>query len=191
MRLGHRISYDADIFMTDPQVLGCLAPDTNDLVAGFSQEFVRSATGMKIVTAGGDIDFVVAPDVTADPPVSERIDGHVVATHTNAEILAKKIQYRGFKFTHRDVFDLAVLIDREPTSVDRALGACDAREIDAAFAMCIERLPGLAADLPDYVHPTRAGERYMREAGPLVADFIAAYRKRPDPRRLTPLRARD
>ncbi|MBI3505979.1 MAG: hypothetical protein HY059_14145 [Proteobacteria bacterium] len=178
MRLSHRISYDTDIFLLDPQVLGHLTPETNDLVAGFAEEFVRSANGMKIVTGGGDIDFVVAPDVTADPPVAERIDGRVVATHTNAEILAKKIQYRGFKFTHRDVFDLAVLIDRERTSVDRALGSCGAREVDAAFDMCIERLPGLTADLPDYINPTRAGQRYMREASPLVADFIATYRKR-------------
>lgn len=182
MRLGHRISYDADIFLLDPHVLGHLSPDTNDLVAGFAKESVRSASGMKIVTGGGDIDFVVAPDVTADLPVDERIDGRTVATHTNAEILAKKVQYRGFKFTHRDVFDLAVLIDRERASVDRALASCDMREVDAAFDICIGRLPGLAGDLPHYVNPTRAGERYIREAGPIVADFIAAYRKLKPPR---------
>ena len=64
------------------------------------------------------------------------------------------------------------------------------REVDAAFDMCIGRLPGLAGDLPAYVNPTRAGERYIREAGPIVADFISTYRKRPEARELTPPRAR-
>jgi len=178
MRLGHRISYDADIFLLDPQVLGHLSPDTNDLVAGFAAESVRSANGMKIVTGGGDIDFVVAPDVTADAPVDERIDGRAVATSTNAEILAKKIQYRGFKFTHRDIFDLAVLIDREPTSVERALRHCAETEIEMALEICRARAPRLADELPEYVNPTRFGQRYIREAGPIVGDYVARRRRR-------------
>ncbi|MBL8833882.1 MAG: nucleotidyl transferase AbiEii/AbiGii toxin family protein [Rhodospirillales bacterium] len=179
LRLGHRISYDADIFLYDAQVLGYLSPRLDNFSAEFAESYSESANGLKIVTRYGDIDFVVATDVTPDAPIEERIDeGAPVPTHSNAEILAKKVKYRGFAFTHRDVFDLAVLIDRERTSVDHALACCSRAEIEQTFDICLARAPRLAAELPDYVNPTRFGERYMREAAGIVGTYIDDWKRR-------------
>ena len=122
-RLGHRISYDADIFLRDPQILAYLSPRTNEFAHALAQDYQESANGLKLVTAHGDIDFIVGRDLTTTPSLTELIDGYNVACHTNAEILAKKIEFRGPSFTMRDMFDLAVLIARDPGSVDHALAA--------------------------------------------------------------------
>ncbi len=188
MRLGHRVSYDADIFLHDAQVLGYLSPRLDNFSADLAESYAESANGLKIVTKYGDIDFVVAADVTPDASIEERIDGMPVPTHTNAEILAKKVKHRGFAFTHRDIFDLAVLIDRDRTSVEHALAHCAGVEIEQAFEICLARAPLLASELPEYVNPTRLGEIYLRDAAGIVGGYIDDWKRR---RRLTPPRARD
>lgn len=43
--------------------------------------------------------------------------GHTVKVETAAEIIAKKMHYRGDKATARDLFDLALVIEREPDAL--------------------------------------------------------------------------
>ena len=45
---------------------------------------------------------------------SWNIGGRAVKVETAAEIIAKKMYYRGDRVTARDLFDLALVIDREP-----------------------------------------------------------------------------
>lgn len=167
-RLGHRISYDADIFLHDPQFLSYLSPNTNDMIAALAASYQQSAHSLKIVTKHGDIDFIVGNDLTEAPIAIERISGREVRCHTNAEILAKKIEFRGPSFTMRDMFDLAVLIDQDPEAVERALMTCTAANIEIAMQRIAERLPTLAAELPGFVNPTPAGRRYVDAAPALL-----------------------
>lgn len=177
-RLDHRISYDVDIFVRDPQILGYLSPRLNEMAMALCESYEESAVGLKIVTKIGDIDFVVARDLTAEPCVVETIDGRPTPTHTNAEILAKKIEFRGFKFTHRDMFDLAVLIEREPSSVEIAVAACSRANLEKALDIVRKSAGRLAEELPDYVNPTKSGARHIRKAPTTLLDFVA--------RRMTP-----
>jgi hypothetical protein len=175
MRFDHRISYDVDIFLTDAQLLGYLSPRLNDMALALAKSYDESANGIKIVTARGDIDFVVSRDLTGDAIVHETIDGIATPTHSNAEILAKKIEFRGFAFTHRDMFDLAVLIDREPASVEQALVACSATSIANAAAMIRRQIARLPSDLPAYVNPTASGAAYIALAPKLLKSFLARH----------------
>lgn len=174
-RLDHRISYDIDIFVRDPQILGYLSPRLNEMAMALSESYEESASGIKIVTKIGDIDFVAVRDLTPDPSVVETIDGLATVTHTNAEILAKKIEFRGFKFTHRDMFDLAVLIDLEPSSVDKAIKACSRANLESAFDIVRKSAGRLTDELPDYVNPTRSGAVYVRKAPTILLDFVRTY----------------
>jgi hypothetical protein len=169
-RLGHRISYDADIFLHDPQSLAYLSPNTNDMIAALADSYQQSAHSLKIVTKRGDIDFIVGNDLTEASTAIERIEGRETRCHTNAEILAKKIEFRGPSFTMRDMFDLAVLIDRDPDSVDKALAACTTGNIEIATRRIAGRLPTLAAELPGFVNPTASGARYIDAAPALLRE---------------------
>ena len=48
------------------------------------------------------------------------IDGHEIRVETSAEIIAKKMFHRGDRVTARDLFDLSLVIEREPDSLKPA-----------------------------------------------------------------------
>src|SRR5258708_19292012 len=98
----HRISYDVDIFLHDAQVLPYLAPRLNDIAASIALSHEESANGLKIVTHGGDIDFVVTADVTDIAPLATNIGETATLVPASAGILAQKNQYRGYPVTHPD-----------------------------------------------------------------------------------------
>lgn len=179
LRYAHRISYDVDIFLHDAQLLGYLSPRLNDLSASLSDVYTEVANGIKITTDKGDIDFVVAADVTGDKPALVSAPGleRVIWVQSPAEILAKKLQYRGFKFTHRDIFDLAMLLEQDPASVDRALAACSAVEVDKAVRIMRSRLGKLGAEMSDYVNPTPSFEPLLLRLDAVIGAFVS----RPEP----------
>ena len=72
---------------------------------------------MKLRFPEGEIDFVASAALTYDPTVVERLFDHDVAVETSAEIVAKKIWHRGDRFTARDIFDLAMVSEREPDAL--------------------------------------------------------------------------
>ncbi len=182
-RFGHRISYDVDIFLHDAQMLGHLSPRLNDLSASLSDAYTEAANGIKITTPNGDIDFVVAADVTRDEPALVPVPGMNLSmlVQSPAEILAKKLQYRGFKFTHRDIFDLAMLVEQDPASVDGALQACSAVEVDKAVGIMRSRIGKLAKEVPDYVNPTPAFEPLLGRLDEVIEAFVKRLSPRPKP----------
>src|SRR5258708_21923163 len=107
----HRISYDVDIFLHDAQVLPYLAPRLNDIAASIALSHEESANGLKIVTHGGGIDLLGTAGVTDIAPLATNIGETPAVVHAPAEILAQKIQYRGYQFTHPGIFDLAMLLE--------------------------------------------------------------------------------
>jgi hypothetical protein len=168
----HRNSYDVDLFVADAQIIPYLSPRLNDAAAALvGDSYEEDSASLKLSLAAGDIGVIVAPILT-DPGVTPaEILGRTVPAQTAEEILAKKIQYRGHAFTHRDAFDLAMLLERDPGKVEIARSACGA----VALARMAERLrrllPVLAAELPDFVNPTAAGQPLLATA----ADRIAAW----------------
>jgi Nucleotidyl transferase AbiEii toxin, Type IV TA system len=117
LRYEHRRSKDIDIFLPDPQYLGYLSPRLSDLAAAISTDYVEGASFIKLVRPEGEIDFVAASNLTDEPFNWWQVQRRPVRVETAAEIVAKKLWHRGDMATARDLFDLSVVIERDPSSL--------------------------------------------------------------------------
>lgn len=118
-RYRHRISKDIDIFVPDPQYLGYLSPRLNTQAESLTDRYIEQAGSLKLIFPEGEIDFVASPSLTARPVVSERLFGRDVQVETSTEIVAKKVWHRGPEFTARDLFDLAMVTEKEPEALQQ------------------------------------------------------------------------
>jgi hypothetical protein len=116
-RYRHRLSKDIDLFVPDPQYLGYVNPRVNDAVDELTSKYLEGATFLKFYFDEGQVDFVVSPPLTKNPTVVETLLGRQVRVDTSAEILAKKIKYRGTEFKARDIFDFALVVEKEPAAL--------------------------------------------------------------------------
>ena len=117
-RYRHRLSKDIDIFVPDPQYLGFVTPRLSDTAADLTEDYAEQP-GMfvKLQFDEGEVDFVSAPNLLDDAWEVWDIQGHAVKVETAAEIIAKKMYHRGDRVTARDLFDLALVIEREPVQL--------------------------------------------------------------------------
>ncbi len=114
LRYHHRLSKDIDIFVPDPQYLGYVNPRINEAAADITHEYEEGAQFVKLILPEGEIDFVVSQNFT-DPGYDQwKLMGQPVKAETTAEIIAKKMWYRGDHPTARDLFDLSLAIERDP-----------------------------------------------------------------------------
>jgi len=120
LRYRHRMSKDVDIFVPDTQYLGYVTPRLSDVAEGITRNYVEAAGYVKLVLPDGEIDFVAAPNLTDDPFEELALLGRRVRVETAAEIIAKKMWHRGDQVAARDLFDLALVIQREPASLTKA-----------------------------------------------------------------------
>ena len=118
-RHRHRFSKDIDIFVSDPQYLGYLTPRLNPHAEAVTRHYLEQAGFVKLYFPEGEIDFVASAPLTHEPYEEETIFGRSVKVETSAEIVAKKVWHRGDQFTARDMFDLAMVCDREPQALWR------------------------------------------------------------------------
>jgi hypothetical protein len=117
LRYGHRMSKDIDIFVPDPQYLGFVNPRLSDVAANITREYEEGAQYIKLSLPEGEIDFVASPNLS-EPGYEEWIlFNHAVNVETGAEIIAKKMWHRGDRPTPRDLFDLCLVIDKEPDAL--------------------------------------------------------------------------
>lgn len=116
-RFRHRVSKDVDIFVPDPQHLGYVSPRLNDKAEALTQNFLETEMSVKLYFPEGEIDFIASGPVTKQPPAVERILGRDVRVDSTAEIIGKKVRYRGRMFTGRDLFDLALVATRDPAAI--------------------------------------------------------------------------
>lgn len=116
-RHNHRYSKDIDIFVSDPQYLGYLSPRLNTEAERLASGYAEQANFVKLYFPEGEIDFVASAPLTANPTQIEVLFGRNVLIETSTEIIAKKVWHRGEEFTARDIFDLAMVIEREPASL--------------------------------------------------------------------------
>lgn len=120
-RYRHRISKDIDIFVPDPQSLGFVTPRLSDAAATLTDQYTEQpSTFVKLQFEEGEVDFVAAPNLLDKAWETWRIQGHTVKVETAAEIIAKKMYHRGDRATARDLFDLALVIEREPEALRHA-----------------------------------------------------------------------
>ena len=112
LQIHHRESRDVDIFLSDPQLLSFLDPQTHDFefqiqpveYIGDGARFLRLAFD-KI----GGVDFIVGHGLTSSPFAQTIIDGEVVLLET---IVTKKIYYRASSIKPRDIVDIAAAGDQ-------------------------------------------------------------------------------
>ena len=114
-RYRHRLSKGIDIFVPDPQYLGFVTPRLSDTAADMTEDYTeQSGMFVKLQFEEGEVDFVSAPNLLDDAWDTWDIGGRAVKVETAAEIIAKKMYHRGDRATARDLFDLALVIEREP-----------------------------------------------------------------------------
>jgi len=120
LRYHHRMSKDIDIFVPDPQYLGFVSPRLSDVAEAVADQYVEGPGYIKLLRAEGEIDFVASPNLTSAPFEVWELLGRQVKVETSAEIVAKKLWHRGDRATARDLFDLALVIEREPVALATA-----------------------------------------------------------------------
>jgi hypothetical protein len=120
LRYRHRRSKDIDIFFPDPQHLAYVTPRLSARAEAICPDYVEEAGHVKLIRPEGEIDFVAAPNLTAPAYETWRIARREVRVETSVEIVAKKMWHRGDAVAARDLFDLALVIDRERRALARA-----------------------------------------------------------------------
>jgi hypothetical protein len=100
----------------------------------------------------------------------------VIKLEATAEILAKKIFYRGATFKGRDVFDLAVTLTMAPQEAFRALAATK-----SAHGVLLSRLDQLATLPPDQLHAdvrvTSRGEPHLKNMVEIAKQAVISFGK--------------
>ena len=113
------------IFLNDPQLLPFLDPKLNDFefeirpsdYTGDGSNFLKLA-----FDDIGEIDFIVGQALTETPTIRQLVEGEEVALETVAEIIAKKIHYRGSAIRPRDIFDIAAAAAHRRQTIVDSLG---------------------------------------------------------------------
>ena len=117
LKYRHRFSKDIDIFVPDPQYLGHVTPRLNDTAESMTGDYVEQGNFVKLLFPEGEIDFIASAALTATPTTTQTLLDREVRVETATEIIAKKLWHRGTAFTARDIFDLALVAEREPKAL--------------------------------------------------------------------------
>lgn len=117
-RHHHRFSKDIDIFVSDPQFLGYLTPRLSAKAEAMTDHYDEHGNSLKLYFPEGEIDFVASAPLTQNPVVTEILFDRQVQVETSTEIVAKKVWHRGEEFTARDIFDLAMVVEKEPKALE-------------------------------------------------------------------------
>ncbi len=123
LQVGHRESHDVDIFLPDAQLLPFLDPKLHDFEFEVRpSDYGGDGTGfIKLAFTGiGEIDFIVAHALTDKATTKRMIEDEDVDLETVAEIIAKKIHYRGASIKPRDIYDIAAAARYDRTALEDA-----------------------------------------------------------------------
>lgn len=119
-RYQHRLSKDIDIFVPDPQALNYVNPRLSDTAEEMTHHYDEANGYIKLFLEEGEIDFVAAANLMANAVVEEEIFGTTVLVETSAEIIAKKFYHRGDRLVARDMYDCALVMEKEPDALMEA-----------------------------------------------------------------------
>src|SRR3546814_10333500 len=106
LQIDHRESHDIDLSLDDPQYLPFLNPETQGIKLERAPDSYQAGTEvLKLAYEElGEIDFICCDNILLDPTAATAVRGHAVALETQAEIIAKKVLYRGWGLQPRDMF---------------------------------------------------------------------------------------
>jgi hypothetical protein len=175
LHYAHRTSRDIDVFLKDPQALTFLSPRLSERAAAVARDHVEASNFVKLACADGEIDFIVAPDLTERPRGRRALGGREIVVESPVEIVVKKAFYRAADLRVRDLFDLAVVIDRERAALDRAAAVLvSKREVLGARVGTLTRRYQTTAAREIALLP--AGEPYLASAPDVVRAFVDGLR---------------
>src|SRR5690606_37656560 len=117
LRYRHRLSKDIDLFIDDPQLLGFVNPRLSEVAESITADYQEGAEFVKLLLPQGEIDVVVSPCLTGNAVEKVDIMGRPVLVETSTEIVAKKMYYRGNRAKARDLFDFALVLEKEPDAL--------------------------------------------------------------------------
>lgn len=116
LALEHRISDDIDLFIRDPQWIAYLTPRLNDRFEAGLHGYDENAVSLKLKYAEGEIDFIVGMSLLG--LAGEKSTDTPLLLEPIAEVLAKKLFYRGWALTPRDLFDWWAIETRMPAAIE-------------------------------------------------------------------------
>ncbi len=167
LKLDHRISYDIDIFLEDSGHLRALLPNRNKAARAITDRWQEPGNYLRLEREEGVIDFIVAARLTNLTPWFYRFKGRDIPVEEPAEILAKKLQYRGSRILPRDIFDILAVHRLDPAIVKTAVTAVPDGARRAADR--IRRIEQRYREtIGDEVNPTARGAELL-EVDPIEA----------------------
>lgn len=107
LRIDHRDSRDIDIFLSDPQLLAYLDPSRRNFRFEVDPAHYTTDGAGFLKLAFRDMGEVDRTGSYRRADILQTIEGHPLQLETLAEVVAKKIFYRGSRIAPRDIFDLA------------------------------------------------------------------------------------
>lgn len=97
-----------------------MTPRLSDVAESIATDYFEGDGYVKLLRPEGEIDFVASPNLTDTPYESWRVLNRPVRVETATEIIAKNLWHRGDAPSARDLFDLSLVIEREPAMLRRA-----------------------------------------------------------------------
>lgn len=180
LHLHHRRSRDIDVFLNDVQMLGYLSPRVNAFVENLAQDYVEAANYIKLTLPEGEIDFIAAPFLTAEPWRKVSLRGRRILLETPAEIVFKKLFYRAETLQTRDVFDAAAVIHRCRSVMDD-----NAEILMPKLDVLVERLQHIRnryeRELSSILDVSPDWKPLLYQAPEVLAAFFETLRRRRNP----------
>ena len=177
LRIEHRYSKDIDLFVNDPQYLGYVNPRLSEQAEAVTSDYEENVEYIKLFLPSGEIDIVVGEPLTKRPFELVPHAGRAIRVETCAEIIAKKLWYRGDRAKARDLYDLCAVAAREPAAI--AMAAPFMSRHGAVFLQTLhERAAILRAEFAeiDVIGHRLSFEDCLRQAHDIIGPRIAAAR---------------
>jgi len=187
--LGHRVSYDIDAFVDSAKIIHRLVPVENTVTRMICwnpeterADFRYSGHYLKLIVKGvGEIDFLNASPLLEEATTPFEYKGRAIARERPAEVIAKKIYYRGSLFKGRDVFDLAGTFIAIPNELAHASQSPFLTpDVFARVRLRIEaRIKAFKDEVKEEVNPTKFGNSYIHDACSLALEALDFMENRP------------
>jgi hypothetical protein len=176
LMLQYRLSRDVDIFLHDAQYLTFLSPRLSDAAERVSRSYVETSSFVKLYLDGGEIDFIVSPDLLSSATHPQEVLGVMTKVQLPAEIIAKKMFYRPDDFQVRDVFDAACVLQRESYALNevRALLAPKQAQLSARVRALAPMYTKEARRL--IVEPSHEFSALLQRAPDLLLEWLSDSR---------------
>ncbi|MGY3494216.1 nucleotidyl transferase AbiEii/AbiGii toxin family protein [Bradyrhizobium sp. USDA 4502] len=173
--LGHRISYDVDIFLDSSAVLKNLAPNMNPVTKSLCDTWQWPGKYLKLTLNDvGEIDFLNAPSYIDNPTYQLKIGERSVAAERSAEIATKKLVYRASTYTARDAFDLAAicLYDRSALAEIAQCPAITQHVVASAQNRLVLTKHKYQSEMRQVINSTPRGEEFIDKACEIALEAL-------------------